>query len=111
MKAGVEHVVPLSSVAIELLKSITPDDAKLADPIFAVKGAVRSNMAMAMLLRRMSYGHVTTHGFRSTSRDWAGDETAFPQEVIEQALAHTIQNKAERAYRRGTAIERRREIQ
>ncbi len=110
MKAGVEHVVPLSSEAIQLLKSILPDDFELNDPIFAVSGAVRSNMAMAMLLRRMSYGHVTTHGFRSTFRDWAGDETAFPREIIEQALAHTIQNKAERAYRRGTAIERRREL-
>lgn len=110
MKAGVEHVVPLSSGAIELLKSVTPNDSKLDDPIFAVNGAARSNMAMAMLLRRMRHGHVTTHGFRSTFRDWAGDETAFPREIIEQALAHTIQSKAERAYRRGTAIERRREL-
>ena len=110
MKAGVEHVVPLSSGAVQLLKSIIPDGFRLDDPIFAVSGAVRSNMAMAMLLRRMNYGHVTTHGFRSTFRDWAGDETAFPREIIEQALAHTIQNKAERAYRRGTAIERRREL-
>jgi integrase len=75
-----------------------------------VNGASRSNMAMAMLLRRMSFGHVTTHGFRSTFRDWAGDETTFAREIIEQALAHTIQNKAERAYRRGTAIERRRTL-
>lgn len=110
MKAGIEHVVPLSSGAVELLKSMIPEQYKLDDPIFAVSGAARSNMAMAMLLRRMNYGHVTTHGFRSTFRDWAGDETAFPREVIEQALAHTIQNKAERAYRRGTAIERRREL-
>ncbi|MGR6329077.1 hypothetical protein ACU5AX_08435 [Sphingomonas sp. XXL09] len=65
---------------------------------------------MAMLLRRMGYGHVTTHGFRSTFRDWAGDETTFAREIIEQALAHTIQNKAERAYRRSTAIERRRAL-
>jgi integrase len=110
MKAGVEHVVPLSSKAVELLKSLIPKHHSPGDPIFAVSGAVRSNMAMAMLLRRMNYGHVTTHGFRSTFRDWAGDETAFPREIIEQALAHTIQNKAERAYRRGTAIERRREL-
>ena len=87
-----------------------PQDFKLTDHVFAVNGSSRSNMAMAMLLRRMGYGHVTTHGFRSTFRDWAGDETTFPRELIEQALAHTIQNKAERAYRRGTALERRREL-
>ncbi len=110
MKAGVEHVVPLSSRAVQLLKSVMPEHVRVDDPIFAVAGVARSNMAMAMLLRRMNYGHVTTHGFRSTFRDWAGDETSFAREVIEQALAHTIQNKAERAYRRGTAIERRREL-
>lgn len=110
MKAGVEHVVPLSSSAIHLLQSVMPEHIRADDTIFAVAGVARSNMAMAMLLRRMNYGHVTTHGFRSTFRDWAGDETSFPREVIEQALAHTIQNKAERAYRRGTAIERRREL-
>ncbi len=65
-------------------------------------------MAMAMLLRRMGRRDLTTHGFRSTFRDWAGDKTEHPREIIEQALAHTIQNKAEAAYRRGTAIDRRR---
>lgn len=110
MKAAEEHVVPLSSHAIDVLRSVMPSDFNIHDPVFAVNGASRSNMAMAMLLRRMGYGHVTTHGFRSTFRDWAGDETAFAREIIEQALAHTIQNKAERAYRRGTAIERRREL-
>ena len=62
-----------------------------------------------MLLRRMGYA-ITTHGFRSTFRDWAGDCTTHPREIIEAALAHTIQSKAEKAYRRGTAIERRRAL-
>jgi len=110
MKAGIEHVVPLSSGAIELLKSMLPKHYSPGDPIFAVNGAARSNMAMSMLLRRMKYGHVTTHGFRSTFRDWAGDITDFPREIIEPALAHTIPNKTEAAYRRETAIERRREL-
>jgi integrase len=110
MKAAQEHVVPLSSGAIDVLRSVRPEDVNLHDPVFSVNGASRSNMAMAMLLRRMGYGHVTTHGFRSTFRDWAGDETTFAREIIEQALAHTIQNKAERPYRRGTAIERRRAL-
>lgn len=110
MKAGQEHVVPLSGTAVALLKSLKLDNLKPSDRVFSVGGAARSNMAMAMLLRRMNYGHITTHGFRSTFRDWAGDCTVHPREVIEAALAHTIQNKAEKAYRRGTAIERRRDL-
>ncbi|WP_430386736.1 tyrosine-type recombinase/integrase [Blastomonas fulva] len=110
MKAGAEHCVPLASSALELLSKSRPDKVEPATLVFAVGGAPRSNMAMAMLLRRMNYGHITVHGFRSTFRDWAGDATSFPRELVEQALAHTIQNKAERAYRRGTAIERRREL-
>ena len=65
---------------------------------------------MSMLLRRMGMSHITTHGFRSTFRDWAGDCTQHPREIIEAALAHTIQNKAEKAYRRRTAVERRRTL-
>jgi integrase len=110
MKASVEHVVPLSSPAIALLKAMKPDGAMPSDVVFAVKGVPRSNMAMAQLLNRMKYPDITTHGFRSTFRDWAGDATDYPRELIEQALAHTIGNKAERAYRRGTAINRRREL-
>jgi integrase len=110
MKAGEEHVVPLSTAAIVLLESVRPQAPKDTDIVFGMKGAPRSNMAMAMLLKRMEYGHATTHGFRSTFRDWAGDMTEYPRELIEQALAHTIQNKAERAYRRGTAIKRRMQL-
>lgn len=108
MKAGVEHVVPLSKSAISVLQALQSEVVDPAQPVFSVGGASRSNMAMAMLLRRMEFGHVTTHGFRSTFRDWAGDCTSHPREIIEAALAHTIQNKAEAAYRRSTAIERRR---
>lgn len=110
MKAGAEHVVPLSAAAITLLEHVRQHELPPGAPIFAVGGATRSNMAMAMLLRRMGRGDITTHGFRSTFRDWAGDASSFPRELVEQALAHTISNKAERAYRRGTAVERRREL-
>lgn len=110
MKAGQEHVVPLSKTAIALLNDVALKERSKDSIVFAVGGAARSNMAMAMLLRRMGYENVTTHGFRSTFRDWAGDATSYPRELVEQALAHTIQNKAERAYRRGTAVERRREL-
>ena len=52
----------------------------------------------------------TAHGFRSSFRDWAGDKTSFPREIAEAALAHGIGDKAEAAYRRGTALEKRREL-
>jgi integrase len=63
-------------------------------------------MAMAMLLRRLK-ADVTVHGFRSAFRDW---ETSFPREVAEQALAHTVGNEVERAYRRGDALKKRRKL-
>jgi integrase len=68
-----------------------------------------SDMALTMLLRRMKAG-VTAHGFRSSFRDWAGDATNFQREVAEAALAHTVGDKAEQAYRRSTAIEKRRQL-
>ncbi len=108
MKASVEHIVPLSSAALRLLYAIRPTEPLPSDVVFNVNGAARSNMAMAQLLKRMNYPDITTHGFRSTFRDWAGDATNHPRELIEQALAHTISSKAERAYRRGTALEKRR---
>ena len=66
-------------------------------------------MAMAMLLRRMK-AEVTVHGFRSTFRDWASETTGFSHEVCEMALAHTIGNKAEAAYRRGDLFDKRRKL-
>jgi integrase len=67
-------------------------------------------MALAMLLRRMNLEKVTVHGFRSSFRDWAGNETTFPRELAEQALAHVIGDKAEQAYRRSDALDRRRAL-
>ncbi len=107
MKAGAEHVVPLSKAALALLRQVHLGDGAKGI-IFAIGGAPRSNMAMAQLLKRMGKDNITVHGFRSTFRDWAGDATETPNELVEQALAHTISNKAERAYRRGKAIDRRR---
>lgn len=110
MKAGVEHIVPLSEAAVKLLRRVKPVELAPNSTIFAVAGVARSNMAMSMLLRRMKRNDVTVHGFPSSFREWAGDTTRVPRELIEQALAHTVQNKVERAYRRGTAVERRREL-
>ena len=73
-------------------------------------GKPLSDMALLMTLRRMGRGDLTTHGFRSTFRDWSGDETEFPREVAEAALAHAVGDKAEQAYRRGDALEKRRKL-
>ena len=113
MKAGREHRVPLSAPALELLRGLDAtrdaDKANPADPVFpsAKGGKSLSSMAMAMLLRRMGSA-VTAHGFRSAFRDWASETTGFPHEVCEMALAHTIGNKAEAAYRRGDLFDKRR---
>ena len=107
MKAGKEHRVPLSSRAIEILEAAK---ALGNDTIFpAVKGGGMSVMAMAMLLRRMKRD-CTVHGFRSGFRDWAAECTGYAHEVCEMALAHTIGNQAEAAYRRGDMFEKRRRL-
>lgn len=112
MKAGKEHRVPLCDRAIAILSSINsnhnPDD--FVFPGWKA-GTGLSNGAMLALMRKMKFGHYTPHGFRSTFRDWAADEAhTFQNETIELALAHTIKNQAEAAYRRGDQLERRREL-
>ena len=67
-------------------------------------------MPLLMTLRRMGRADLTTHGFRSTFRDWAAERTAFPSEVAEMALAHTVGDKVEAAYRRGDMFEKRRQL-
>ena len=69
-----------------------------------------SSMVLLMTLRRMKRADLTAHGFRSTFRDWAGEMTNFPREIAEQALAHTLRDKTEAAYRRGDALEKRRRL-
>ena len=69
-----------------------------------------SNMAMTMTLRRMGRGDITVHGFRSTFRDWAAEKTDHPNHVVEMALAHTIGDKVEAAYRRGDLLAKRRDL-
>jgi integrase len=69
-----------------------------------------SNMSFLMLLRRMGCGDLTAHGFRSTFRDWAAERTSFPREVAEQALAHTLSDKVEAAYRRSDLFDKRRRL-
>lgn len=109
MKAGREHRVPLSPRAFEIIEEL----AQLGTEGFVFPATKPntplSSMAMAMLLRRMK-AEVTVHGFRSTFCDWASELTSFPHEVCEIALAHTIANKAEAAYRRGDLFEKRRKL-
>lgn len=106
MKEGREHRVPLSRQALACLERVGSTKGLL----FPGRGKTGklSNMAMDMLLRRMKQKPYTVHGFRSTFRDWAGDCTNFPREIAEAALSHSVGDAAERAYRRGDALERRR---
>jgi integrase len=110
MKAARPHRVPLSERAEEILERLA--EAKTGAFVFPGQRADKplSNMAMEMVLRRMKLENVTVHGFRSAFRDWAGNETHFPREVAEAALAHVIGDKAEQAYRRSDALEKRREL-
>jgi integrase len=111
MKMGREHIVPLTEPALIVLRAMAVCGTEADAPVFPNgKGKHLSNMSMDMLLRRMGCDDFTVHGFRSSFRDWAGDETHFPREVAEAALAHIVGNKAEQAYRRGTALAKRREL-
>lgn len=109
MKAGKEHVVPLSEPVVALLKALPRIDGN--PHVFVGRGSQPlSNMAGLMLLRRMGHDGLTVHGFRSTFRDWAGEATHHPREVIEHALAHQLKDKAEAAYQRGSHFDKRRAL-
>jgi integrase len=108
MKARTEHRVPLCKRSLEII-SIAKALDEDSDYLFSRQGKKLSNMAMPMMLRRMDTD-VTVHGFRSTFRDWVSEETMHSPDVAEMALAHTISNKVEAAYRRGDLFERRRAL-
>lgn len=112
MKAGKDHRVPLSARAlaiIEEMKAARFDGNEFVFP-GGRAGKPLSNMAMLKLLSRMGRDDLTAHGFRSSFRDWAAECTSFPQEVAEMALAHTVSDKVEAAYRRGDMVQKRREL-
>ena len=106
MKAKKEHRVPLSARSLEILAIAKAMDAD-SKYLFSINGKPLSNMAMPMALRRAGMD-VTVHGFRSSFRDWVSEETGHPSDVAEMALAHTIGNKVEAAYRRRDLLEKRR---
>jgi integrase len=110
MKGGRMHRVPLSVPALVMLKKL--HEARTGEFIFSGqrRGKPLSGMAMEMILRRMKADGTTVHGFRSSFRDWCGEVSTFPREVAEAALAHVAGDATERAYRRGDALEKRREL-
>jgi integrase len=107
MKAKREHRVPLSTRAIDMLKSLP--SKKTGGLVFPGSRATKklSDMALTVLMRRMEVAAVP-HGLRSSFRDWVGEQTSFPREVAEMALAHAVGNAVEAAYRRGDLFEKRR---
>ncbi len=110
MKARRKHVVPLSAATMSILERFR--DTQTSEHVFPghKSDSGLSNGAFPALFKRMRVEGVTAHGFRSAFRDWAGDETSFPREVCEAALAHRVGDAAEQAYRRGSALEKRRAL-
>lgn len=107
MKAGVEHRVPLSARALEVLRLVKPfANGQVVFP-GGKKDKPLSNMAMMMLLRRMELTDITVHGFRSSFREWADHETDYPFHVCEQALAHGLQSDVQAAYLRSDFVGQR----
>lgn len=110
MKAGKEHRVPLTKQAIALLKSQKPGKGDAVVFPGVKLGRPLSDMTLTAVLKRMERSDLTAHGFRSTFRDWAAEATNYPREMAEMALAHTVGDKVEAAYRRGDMFEKRRRM-
>jgi integrase len=107
MKAGAAHIVPLSNAAMALLLGLPRD----AEYVFAADNGRRlAADAMRKVLRQIGRAALTVHGFRSSFRDWASEETMHEQTVCEMALAHAIDSKVEASYRRGKLLDKRRAL-
>ena len=111
MKMGRSHIVPLSPQAVDVFKRAAKLRTPATDLVFYGTKAKKplSDMTLLKILRDMEAG-VTVHGFRSAFRDWVAEETNYPGEVAEAALAHAIPNKVEAAYRRTDFLEKRRAL-
>jgi integrase len=107
IKAGKAHRAPLARRALEIVREQAR--YRRGDHVFAGRrpGATLSNMSMTAVLRRMGLPDITVHGFRSSLRDWAAEQTDYPREVAEMALAHAVGDKVEAAYRRGDLLQKR----
>jgi integrase len=108
MKGGIEHRVPLSDRAVEIVKAL-PREGNFVFPGAKAKRPL-SNMAMLELIRGMRGMGATVHGLRSTFKDWASEQTGYANEVTEMALAHVVKDKTEAAYRRGDLFEKRQRL-
>lgn len=107
MKSHREHRIPLSRQAADLLRGLR---RRKSGYLFDVKRKPLSESAMLMLLRRMEFGNITVHGFRSTFRDWVAEKTSFSRDLAELSLAHVNKDRVEAAYLRGDALEKRAEL-
>ena len=114
MKAGREHRVPLTTAALAMLRQAAALRTSTAADAFVFPGLRPgkglSVMALAMVLRRMDRGDLTVHGFRSTFRDWCAEATNYDRDTAEAALAHTLRDRVEAAYRRGDLFDKRRRL-
>jgi integrase len=111
MKGGRNHRAPLSGPAVAILKRQLEARGKNSHIFPGVRPSrPLGSMALKQAMAKLGAGQYTVHGFRSAFRDWAGDETQFPREVAEAALAHAVGDETERAYRRGDALAKRREL-
>ena len=108
IKGEREHKVPLSDRAVEILRGMQGEHKKWVFP--GNKGLHLSNNSMLVLLDRMGHGDVTVHGFRSSFRDWSGEQTNYPREICELALAHVNSDETEAAYLRTDFFEKRRKL-
>jgi integrase len=105
MKSGKEHKVPLSDAAVALLKSMPKGDGL----VFPGPNGLVTKLAVLKVVKKLA-GDVTTHGFRSSFRDWAAEQTSFPGELAEMALAHSVGSAVEAAYRRTDMFDKRRKL-
>lgn len=110
MKAGREHRVPLTDRAISILEEMAAAQGTNGTIFVTSGGRIMSDMTLAKMLARLDGGAYTVHGFRSTFRDWAFEVSRHPRDIAEAALAHVFGDATERAYRRGDALEKRREM-
>lgn len=110
MKAGKSHEIPLTDEMVALLEALPREEGNPHVFIGSSRKSTMSENALTNVLKRMGYEDLTQHGFRSSFREWAGETTAYPREVVEHALSHQLKDKAEAAYQRGSLLPKRRKL-
>jgi integrase len=109
MKARKEHRVPLSDAAMSIIEKMA--DVRSGALVFTgLRGGAVADNVMRRVAQKIADAPITTHGFRSSFRDWAAERSSFPSDVAEMALGHTVGDAVERAYRRGDLFEKRRQL-